>query len=66
MKIHRNLIWLKCDGELIGELMGNRKVSRLVLARPSDDCIAFSEKDYHKLVEILTKLGHAPSVEGKW
>lgn len=66
VKIHRNLLWLKGDPGLLDQLLADRTLAALAVARPAPNVCAFLREHHQRLVTRLGKLGQAPKVEGKW
>jgi hypothetical protein len=66
MKVHRNLLWLRAQAELIDQLMADKALSILVQARPAPEAIGIKRAHHRKLLERLEKLGFSPREIGKW
>lgn len=66
MKIHRNLLWLRGNLEIIELLLADRTLAPLVQSRPAPEIIAFRSKDHQRLVARLEKLGYTPRERGRW
>ncbi len=62
--LHRNLPIIEvADARLLEELMLDRQVSAMVLARLSDRVALIDPSRFDALVTRLRKIGHLPKVE---
>jgi hypothetical protein len=66
MKVHRNLLWLRGSPELVDELLADKVLAKLVIARPEPGICAVRPQDHERLLVRLEKLGHTPQETGRW
>ncbi len=66
MKIHKNLLWVQGKPELVEQLLKDRVLSRLIVAKPSSEVFAVQYNDYQKFKNRLKIMDQHPQEIGEW
>ena len=66
MRVHRNILLLHARPESVDQLVADKAIALLVLARPAPELVAIKRAHHKKLLERLEKLGIAPRELGQW
>ena len=66
MKIHKNLLWVQGKPELINQMLKDRMLSRLIVAKPSSEVFAVQYDDYQKFKNRLKTMEQYPQEIGEW
>jgi len=66
MKIHRNLLWLHGEPDVLDRLLTDKRLACLVICRPAPEVCAVRRAHHQRLVDRLEALGQSPRERGQW